>query len=299
MSEEVSKPAYDEAERPGDYIKFLGTAGARFAVAKQIRSSAGAYLELKGKRILFDMGPGTLVRLAQTEPPIDVFTLDALILTHSHIDHSSDVNCLIDAVTAGGIWNRGVLFTPEGCLEGENRVVLQYLRSFLEDIVVLKEKQEYNLGDLKFHTTIRHHHGVETYGLRFDLEDLNLSFLIDTRFFPQLIESYIGSDVLVINMVRKSPEDAPHALHLCIDDVIEIIRQVQPRKTILTHFGMRVIQAGPDEVAQRAADATGLEVIAAEDDMVVNLASTKEQVSGAVRSRHDMIVDLPQGQTRA
>lgn len=263
---------FDESDLQGDHIRFLGTAGARFAVAKQVRSSAGVYLYLKGKRILLDMGPGTLVQLNKVEPEIDVFTIDGLILTHSHIDHSCDINCLIDAVTAGGIWNRGVLYTPSECLEGENRVVLQYLRGFLAKIEIMEAQSTYMLEDLAIRTSIPHDHGVETYGIHFDLDGGQLSFLIDTKFFPALIDEYMGADILVVNMVRKSEKDAPNALHLCTQDVKEIVGAIKPRKTILTHFGMRLLEAGPEGAAERIADATGCDVVAAVDRMVAPVA---------------------------
>lgn len=257
----------------GDHIRFLGTAGARFAMAKQIRSSAGTYLHLRGKRLLLDMGPGTLAALARVEPPVDVFSLDGLILTHSHIDHSTDVNCLIDAVTAGGIFKRGRLFTPAACLEGEHAVVLRYLRGFLDEIVPLEERTAYRLGDLRFATSRRHHHGVDTYGVHFDLAPHRLSFLIDTRYFDGLEEEYAGADTLVINMVRFRPEDAPHALHLCLEDVKRIVAAVRPSLAILTHFGMRALEAGPDALAAEASDATGCAVLAAYDGMRVDLSA--------------------------
>lgn len=270
----------DDQQSPfaGDHIRFLGTAGARFAVAKQIRSSAGVYMELKGKRILLDMGPGTLVELNRAEPEIDVFALDGLILSHSHVDHSCDVNALIDAVTGGGIWQRSVLYTPHQCLEGENRVVLQYLRGFLEKIEVLEAQKTYALEDLSIRTSIPHDHGVETYGLHFDLDGGQLSFLIDTKFFPALIEEYANADVLVVNMVRKSTKDAPHALHLCTQDVMEIVGAIKPRKTILTHFGMRLLEAGPEGAAERIRDKTGCDVVAAHDGFVFPLTTVSTPV---------------------
>ena len=255
----------------GDYIQFLGTAGARFAMAKQIRSSAGTFLRLGGKNLLLDAGPGTLARCAAVQPLIDVFELDALILTHSHIDHSTDINCLIDAMTGGGIWKRGVLFTPAACLEGDHAVVLRYLRGFLHDIVPIAAAEPYQLDTLHFRTSPLHDHGVETYGISFQLPTQRLSFLIDTRFFPELIDAYADSDVLVINVVRHRPEDAPHALHLCIEDVKEIVRAIRPRKTILTHFGMTMLKNNPTAIAMEASDEVGCEIIAADDGMIVEL----------------------------
>ena len=95
-----------------DFVKFLGTAGARFVMARQVRYSAGTLIRLKGKSLMLDPGPGTLVRCALARPKIDAARLDAILLTHAHIDHSGDVNVLIDAMTAGGLERRGALFAP-------------------------------------------------------------------------------------------------------------------------------------------------------------------------------------------
>jgi len=258
---------------PENYIQFLGTAGARFAMAKQLRSSAGTFLRLNGKNVLLDCGPGTLVKCAHAQPPIDVFALDAIILTHSHLDHSSDVNCLIDAMTAGGIWHRGWLFTPKECLEGENRVVVRYSRPFLEGIEPLEPSRRYVIDDLVFETSIAHEHGVETYGIRFVAGEEKLSFLIDTRFFPELIEDYAGSDWLIVNVVRRDEQDSPRAKHLCMDEVRDIVAALRPKKTILTHFGMRLLESGPDRLAAEMSDSLGQHIIAAHDGLVVPLPS--------------------------
>jgi len=93
-----------------DHIKFLGTAGARFVVARQLRASAGVFIKMKGSNIILDPGPGTLVRCAKSKPPIDIAALDAVILSHAHIDHTNDANILIDAMTGGGLKKRGILF---------------------------------------------------------------------------------------------------------------------------------------------------------------------------------------------
>ena len=256
------------ATAPDNYIHFLGTAGARWAMATQIRSTAGMFLRLEGVNLLLDCGPGTLVRCAQVEPRINLFELDGIILTHGHIDHSADVNCLVDAMTGGGIWTRGALFTQHECLEGPHRVVLRYFRPFLERIETLTPSTPYSLGAVRFRTSLPHDHRVATCGIHFELPSGQLSFLIDTKYFEALLEEYRQAEVLVVNVVRSNYDDAPHALHLCMEEVQELVGAIRPRKTILTHFGMRLLESDPERRAKEMADALGLDVVAAHDGMI-------------------------------
>lgn len=255
----------------GNYIKFLGTAGARFAVAKQLRSSAGTFLYLDGQRILLDAGPGTLVRCAKVRPAIDCQQIDALILSHKHMDHSTDVNCLIDAMTGGGIWRRGHVYAPGDCIDGDDPVILKYLRGFPEAIVPLTPRTRYRVGDASFTTSIPHDHGVETYGFHFAAGGRRVSFLIDTDYFPELLEEYAASDILVVNVVLHKREDAPNALHLNVSQVRDILRAIRPRHTILTHFGSHMIAAGPWQIAANMSQDLGLDITAARDGMVFAL----------------------------
>ncbi len=252
-------------------IKFLGTAGARFVVAKQLRYSAGTFLRLQGKNIMIDPGPGTLLRCARSQPSIDLESLDAVILTHVHIDHSNDVNAIIDAMTSGGIRKRGVLFAPGECLHGKNRVVLHYLRDHLESIVELEEETEYALGDLTFNTSVRHQHSAETYGIQFHKPSGKVSFLVDTAFFPELAESYRQSDVLVLNVVRRVPHEKYDLQHLNLNEAKSIIDEVRPRLAVITHFGMTMVKNQPWELAEAISEELDVRVIAASDGKTIHL----------------------------
>ncbi len=254
-----------------DQLIFLGTAGARFVVARQLRSSGGLFLQAGGRKIIIDPGPGTLVRCAEKNSTAAT-ELETVILTHAHIDHSSDVNVIIDAMTGGGLNKRGELFAPADCLEGENAVILEYLRSFLDRITLLEESKDYQCGSLNFSTSIRHNHGVETYGLQFDLQGLKLSLMVDTRFLPALIDDYRDSDLLVINTVIKDPPTVDRVKHLSIPDVCRIVRAIRPQCVILTHFGMSILRAGPDALASQLTVDLGVRVLAAEDGMEIDLS---------------------------
>ena len=246
-------------------ITFLGTGGARIVVSRQVRHSGGIWFSLDGIDFLLDPGPGSLIRCldAHRSPT----KLKGIILSHRHLDHSSDINVLIEAMTEGGFKRRGIVFAPEDAI-GEDPAILSYIRNYPRQMQFFKEGGEYRLGNLRFTTPARHRHGVvETYGFNFRCTKGTISWITDTRYFPSLTRHYNG-DIIVFNLVtlRRSTVD-----HLCLEDVEEFLRHVQPKVAILTHFGMTVLKANPQEIARGIEDKTGVRTIAAEDGMTLKL----------------------------
>ena len=252
------------------WVKFLGTAGARFVVIKQLRASGGLWLNIEDTNLLIDPGPGCLVKCNSSKPRLDPAGLDAIILTHRHLDHSNDVNIMIEAMTNGGFKKKGVLYAPRDALEGADPVVLKYIRDMVKSIELLHEKGIYQIKNAIFETPIKHIHGVETYGLNFkNKEGKNiLSIISDTRYFEGLEKFYRG-DVLVINVVRFKP--MKNVDHLCLADAERIIEKNRPKLTILTHFGMTMLREKPWEIAEALSEKLGLKIIAANDGMKIDL----------------------------
>ncbi|HHT9154100.1 MAG TPA: hypothetical protein ACFYEM_11335, partial [Candidatus Hypogeohydataceae bacterium YC40] len=60
-----------------NFIKFLGTAGARFVVSTQLRASGGIWFSLDGVNIIGDPGPGCLVRCTSSRPKMNPARLNA------------------------------------------------------------------------------------------------------------------------------------------------------------------------------------------------------------------------------
>jgi phosphoribosyl 1,2-cyclic phosphodiesterase len=251
------------------FIKFVGTAGARFVVMKQLRASGGVWLSSGKTNLHIDPGPGALVRCLSSKPRLDPSNLDGIVLSHKHLDHSGDVNVMVEAMTDGGFRKRGVLFAPRDALE-EDPVVLRYVREYLNEVVILKENGEYKIGDISFSTGQRHRHGVETYGLNFRIASHTISWITDTRFFSELPGLYRG-EILVIHAVRLKPIGDDPIDHLSIEDVKTILKKAKPKLAILTHFGMTMIQAKPWVVAAELEKELGMRVIAASDGLKLNL----------------------------
>jgi phosphoribosyl 1,2-cyclic phosphodiesterase len=249
-------------------IKFLGTAGGRFVVSRQLRKSGGTWLTLDDTNVIIDPGPGSLVRILSSKPKLDPRDLDGIILSHKHLDHSNDVNIIIEAMTNGGWDKKGVLFAPKEVLD-DDPVVLKYIRNYLEKIEILKEKRSYNIGNISFETPVKHiHHGAEGYGFNIFGKNNSVSIITDTKYFKGL-ESYYNGDILILNVVFY--ENKRDLQHFDIKDTEKIISLNKPKLTVLTHFGMTMIKAKPWEIAEKLSKKFGVKVIAASDGLVIDL----------------------------
>jgi len=249
-----------------DTITFLGTGGARIMVVNQILASGGLWLNLGGTEILVDPGPGCIVQ--STKRKLRADKLSAIILSHRHLDHSADVNIMVEAMTQSGFKRHGRLFAPADALETEP-VILSYLKNYLEGIEVLQEGKSYSIGNISFTTPIRHIHPVETYGMLFKTAEHTVSYIADSHYFDDLCRSY-SSELLIINVVfleANRPFD-----HLSVPDAEHIIMELKPKVAILSHFGMTMWRAKPWEIAQRLSQETGVRVIAARDGMRFDLS---------------------------
>ncbi len=249
----------------------LGSGGARIVVAKQLRASGGLWFCLAGTRFLLDPGPGALVRMTGSRHHLDPTKLAGILLSHRHLDHSGDVNNMIEAMTMGGTEPRGMLFAPSDALEGDDPVVLKYLRPFLKGIVTLKAGGRYRLGEVEFTCPVRHQHRGEVFGYRFEVPGLTLSYVADTRYFPELAEHY-RADVLVMNVVRLLASELDH-LHVA--DAEELVKAIRPKLAVLSHFGMKMLKARPWVVAREMSERTGCQVVAASDGMLIDLEQYK------------------------
>ncbi len=248
-----------------DKIAFIGTGGARFTMITQMRSTGGLWISIGDTKLYFDPGPGAL--LWSRRRGINLEKLDGIILSHKHLDHSGDINVMIEAMTHGGRRKRGKVFAPQDALNGDP-VILKYLREFPEKIEVLKENSRYKIGDITFETGKKMYHDkegkIENYGIKINYKKEIISFITDTKFREDIIASYKG-DIVILNVLL--PESKPHIFHLSVEDVYNIIDIIRPKKVILTHFGTTLITQNPIKIAQEISNKTKIEVISAYDGM--------------------------------
>lgn len=263
-------PDRGSPQLPERFVKFLGTAGARFVVACQLRSSAGLWLRMGGVNVMIDPGPGTLARCWASRPKMDPAKLDALVLTHHHIDHANDATVIIEAMTNGGHQPRGLLLAPAEAYE-VGCPLCPYAQDLPDRRETLSEGSEHTLGELTIRAVVRLNHSVETYALVFSDADGTVGLVADTRYFDGLAERVAGCDLLIVNVVLY--DDAGRGiLHLDVPAAQRLIAEARPARAIITHFGMTMLRNKPWEIAQAMTEATGVPITAASDGMLVDLS---------------------------
>ncbi len=250
-------------------LQFLGTAGGRVLVFSQLRASGGLWLESNGTNVLIDPGPGSLIRCLENK--LEPKDLDAIILTHKHLDHSADVNVVIEAVSEGGLKPKGILLAPSDCYDNDP-VILQYNREYLDEFIRITKDYKFVLNGITFEFPLKHKHGVETYGLKISTEKFKLSHIVDTEYFKDLVTSYGGCDILIMNMVFSEPRPYPH---LSYNDVIKLVTEITPDLAIITHFGYNLWKLDVEKYSKKIQDLTGVKTIAAWDGMKLDLEQRK------------------------
>jgi phosphoribosyl 1,2-cyclic phosphodiesterase len=255
-------------------LRFLGTGGARWVTAKQIRSSAGFWLRTPGANIHVDPGPGALVRALTQLPPCDPATLDAIVLSHKHLDHSGDVNAMIEAMCQGGWRPRGALCAPRDAVdEGAQPVVFPYARRFVpREFIVEANAGPFAIGDVELRASLRLQHPVEAYGLHFRTAPARISYLPCTRYFDAIVDDFKAHepDVLIMNILRY--RDSMDVDHLTIDDARTLIEGIRPGAAIMSHFSTRMLERDPVRLARELEDATGVKTFAAYDGWAYDVA---------------------------
>ena len=258
-----------------DQVVFVGTGGGRMTTAFQARATGGLWVCLDGARICVDPGPGALAHARGRALGLDPGVLDAVVLTHKHLDHSGDVNAMIEAMTQGGTKKRGLVLAPRDAYE-DDPVILRYVRSYPAATDVLAAGGRHPIGGdggPVLETPLLLKHPVETYGLRIVGRRFTVALIACTGYFPEL-EAAFRADVLVLNVVYREPRDE---IHLALPDARQLIAAMRPRLAVITHFGLTMLRARPWELAESLSQDTGVRVVAARDRWRLDLEAALDR----------------------
>ena len=171
-------------------ITFLGTAGGRFAVMTQKRQSGGFVVEMDGEMIFFDPGPGSLVYAVKNR--INLRKLTGIVVTHTHPDHSADMEIITEAMTFGAKKRRGVVIGNEYLTKGSGNgnylpVLSKYHLEAVDKAHSLSPGQSANIGKLKVTAVRTKHRDSKAIGIIID-GSCKLGYTSDTEYFDGIEE---------------------------------------------------------------------------------------------------------------
>lgn len=198
------------------------------------RPASGYVIEQSGTRVWCDAGPGTFVSL-----PVDSYMIDAVVVSHQHPDHCSDLLTAFHAWTYCPEPRTSVpLYAPQavwdqvsGFLDGGQESRLRQTFAFRP--VWTGDKVE--IGHLSASFT-EMDHSVPTVGSRWEAEGRSLFFTGDTGPHGNWQEAARGVDLMLSESAyqERGEDDYPH--HLTSAEAGRIAREVEARRLVLTHI---------------------------------------------------------------
>ncbi len=218
-------------------LTFLGTGGCRICMLKQRRQTGGFILRDKSFMMSVDPGPGALVY--GIKKGLDLSKLNAIFVSHPHLDHEGDAEAMIEAMTGGCMVKKGLLISNKDYLSREPKFgsISDYHRKAVERELIVNDGDSHVFEEnLKIEFIELQHKNVETTGFKLSRGGKTFSYIPDTSMFEGIKEKYSGSDYIVISCPRTHRIEWKG--HLGLKDVAELVGTIEPEKVYLNHLGV-------------------------------------------------------------
>ena len=198
------------------------------------RLRTSAMIEVSGRRFVIDAGPDFRYQMLRT----GVRHIDAILLTHEHKDHTGG----IDDVRAFNFVDY-----PREIHQVDIYATAKTLKCVRNDFSYAFAKNKYRgVPEIELHSIDRRR-DFEVQGIRitpiigqhserFSVTGYRigkLAYLTDFKtIHPSQIKRLEGVEVLVVNALRFEK----HYSHFSVEEALELIRQVKPKRAYLTHM---------------------------------------------------------------
>ncbi len=197
---------------------------------KRLRSSI--LLEWEGAAYVVDCGPDFRQQLLKAK----VDQLDGILFSHYHADHTAglddvrpfsqrdgQVQFYCDKIVSENLRERfAYIFATENRYAGAPNVSLNIFDS---QVFELKNKLIQPIEVL--------HGRLKIFGFRID----KFAYITDAKTISQRERNKLKDlDILIVNALRKEP----HPTHFNLDEALEFIKDLKPKKSYLTHISNRL-----------------------------------------------------------
>ena len=199
------------------------------------RPASGYLIQQDSTRVWCDAGPGTF-----TELPVDADLVDAVVISHQHPDHCSDLLTAFHAWTYRPEPRVGVpLYAPQEVWDRVKAFLDKAIDSHLEktfDFRPVWTGDEANIGALSV-SFVEADHSVPMVASRWEANNRTLFFTGDTGPAGEWMDLAQGVNVILSEAAYQgATEDKVYPHHLTAGEAGQIARDVGAKKLILTHI---------------------------------------------------------------
>ena len=215
-------------------LTVLGSAGTHTGVG---RACSGYLVEAGDTRVLLDAGNGSTANLQTLLPVRD---LDAIVITHRHIDHCIDViSCYYNLRFDPAFDARMPLYAAaevhdllRGLLSNDSPMTFDDV--FAHDEVGHGDQLRLGPLDLRF---ARSEHPVPTVSTRIEVAGTTLVYSSDSAGGPDLEDLARGADLLLVDSTWTGDAGQyPPGVHLTAGDAGRIADAAGVGRLVLTHL---------------------------------------------------------------
>lgn len=197
------------------------------------RACSGYLVQGGGKNVWLDAGSGTMANL---QKHIGLSDIDAVVISHEHPDHWSDINGLQVACSYGTGPDRIAIYAPATLCE----FAYQFKKQSLEWNVIT-DRSEVSIGGQAWSFS-RVDHPPETLAARVDADGAAFGYTADTG--PEWSAAELGPGLdLLLSEATFQDEDAAevaaegtHVGHLSARQAGEMARQAGVPRLVITHI---------------------------------------------------------------
>jgi len=199
------------------------------------RPGSGFLVEHRDTRVWLDAGPGTFNALATLGDPLD---LTAVVISHIHADHSTDLFALYHYLTYGPRRRRGLpLYAPREAIDHLAAFVgrsEEFDQTFTAITVGSGDSAAVGDLELSFAPTA---HSVPTVATRLEADGKSICYSADTGPGGGFGDLAGGCSLALIEATYQGDgSEDPYPYHLTATDAGTVARQAEADRLVLTHL---------------------------------------------------------------
>ena len=259
----ISVSAATSCDDEGLWLQVLGSGGPELDDG---RASSGYVIWNKGKaRLLIDIGSGSMFQFEQSGASLN--DLEAIMLSHMHVDHSNDLPVLIKASFFSNRNSNLYIYGPTGnrfmpsatnfvqSLFGDDQGAFQYLSSYLNgndsyqllpyDVDATRKKEDVVMSNSKYRlTAVPVHHGsIPALAWKVEIAGKRIVFSGDMNNDNDTLSILAKkADLLVAhNAVPEDARGVARNLHMPPSVIGQIAAKAQVKQLVISHRMNRTI----------------------------------------------------------